>query len=55
MDLAALCEENGTNESHFPVFSDDIDFSHHFVAPRPPPPSHPIGMLVVLAMPVKII
>ena len=43
--------ENGTNGSHFPVFSEDIAFAHHFVATHPPPP--PIGVLVVLATPVK--
>ena len=56
MDLAALCDMwrwNGTNGSHFPVFSEDVTFSHHFVATRPPPPSHTIGVLVVSAMPVK--
>ena len=40
MDLAALCDcggENGTNGSHFPVFSKDIAFAPHSVAPRPPP------------------
>ena len=45
--------ENGTNGSHFRVFSEDVAFAHHFVATRLPPPSHPIGVLVVLAMPVK--
>ena len=39
--------------SHFPVFSEDVAFAHYFVATRPPPPSHPIGLLVILAMPVK--
>ena len=56
MDLAALCDkwrENGTNGSHLAVFSEDVAFACHFVAPRPPPPSHPIGVLVVLATPVK--
>ena len=43
--------ENGTNGSHFPVFSEDVAFARHFVATRPP--SHPIGVLVVLATPVK--
>ena len=37
--------ENGTN--FFWLFSKDIAFTHHFVAPHPP-----IGVLVVLAMPV---
>ena len=35
------------------VFSEDIAFACHIVAPYPPPPSHPIGVLVVLAPPVK--
>ena len=41
-----------TNGSHFPVFSEDVAFACHFVATCPP--SHPIGVLVVLAIPVKI-
>ena len=45
--------ENATNGSHLAVFSEDIAFACHFVAPCPSPPSHPIGVLVVLAMPVK--
>ena len=45
--------ENGINGSHFPYFSEDIAFARHFVATRPPPPSHPVGVLVVLATPVK--
>ena len=28
--------ENGTNGSHFPVFSKDIAFAHHFLATRLP-------------------
>ena len=34
-------------------FSEAIDFAHYFVATRPPLPFHPIGMLMVLAMPLK--
>ena len=45
--------ENGPNGSHFPVFSEDIVIAHHFVATHPPIPSHHIGVLVVLAMPIK--
>ena len=45
--------ENGTNGSHFPVFSEDVAFARHFMATRPPPPSHPAGVLLLLAMPVK--
>ena len=29
--------ENGTNGSHFPVFSKDIAFAHHFGATHSPP------------------
>ena len=53
MDLAALCDcgdENGTIGSHFPVFSEDAAFTYHFMATHPPPHSHPIGVLVVLAI-----
>ena len=42
--------ENVTNGSYYPVFSKDIAFVHHFMAPCPP---HPLGVLVVLATPVK--
>ena len=35
------------------VFSEDVAFARHVVATCSPPPSHPIGVLVVLAMPVK--
>ena len=45
--------ENGTNGCHLAGFSEDVAFAHHFVATRLPPPSHPVGVLVVLAMPVK--
>ena len=30
-----------------------VAFAHHFVATHSPPPSQPIGVLVVLATPVK--
>ena len=43
--------ENDTNGSHFPVFSEDVAFARRFVATYLPPPSHPIGVLVVLATP----
>ena len=44
-----ICEsENGTNGCHLADFSVDVSFAHHFEAT--PPPSHPIGVLVVLAM-----
>ena len=45
--------ENGTNASQLAVFSEDVAFSRYFVAPCPPPLFHPIGVLVVLATPVK--
>ena len=47
--------ENGTSGSHLAVFSEDLAFSSHFMVPRPPPISHPIGVLVVLATPAKIL
>ena len=38
MDLAVTCGgENGTNGSHVAVFSEDVAFACHFVAPHPPP------------------
>ena len=43
--------KNGTNGHHLAVFSVDIAFACHFVAP--PPTFTPIGVLMVLAMPVK--
>ena len=48
--------ENDTNECHFASFSEDIAFARHFVSTRLShtlTPSHPIGVLLVLAMPVK--
>ena len=30
-----------------------VVFSRHFVATHPPPPSHPVGVLLILATPVK--
>ena len=30
-----------------------IAFARHFVATRPPPLSHPVGVLLLLATPVK--
>ena len=41
IDLAALCEcggENGINRSHLAVFSEDVAFAHHCMAPCPPTP-----------------
>ena len=57
MHLAALCDiyrgRNGTNGCHLTAFSLNVAFAHHFVVTHPPPPSHPIEVLVVLAIPVK--
>ena len=39
--------------SHFPVFSEDVTFTHHFMGTHLPPLFHPIGMLVILATLVK--
>ena len=50
--LFVICGgENGTNWCHFAGFSEDVAFARHFVATRPP--FHPVGVLLVLAMPVK--
>ena len=52
-----ICEgENGPNGCHLAGFSEDGAFAHHFVATHPLPtlpPSHPVGVLLILAMPVK--
>ena len=58
MDLATLCDiycggENSTNGCHLAGFSKDVALACHFVATRPPPPSHPIQVLLVLATPVQ--
>ena len=45
--------ENGTNGYHLAVISKYITFNHHIMATHLPPPSHPVGVLVVLAMSVK--
>ena len=45
--------ENATNECHLVGFGEDVTFARHFVATHPPPPSHPIGVLLVLVTPVK--
>ena len=39
--------ENGPNGCHLASFNEDRAFALHFVA------THPIGLLLVLAMPVK--
>ena len=36
-------------DSHLAVFSEDEVFAHRFVVTYTPPPSHPVGMVVVLA------
>ena len=43
--------ENDTNGCHLAGFGEDVAFARHFVAIHPP--YHPVGMLLVLAMPVK--
>ena len=49
-----ICEgENHSNGCHLAGFSEDIAFARHFVATSPPPPFHPIRVLLVLATPVK--
>ena len=56
MELATLCDVelkiNGTNRCHMAIFSVDVLFSHHFVAPLHPPLYTPIGVLAALATPV---
>ena len=43
--------ENDTNGCHLAGFSEDVAFAHHFVGSYPP--SHPVGVLLILATPVK--
>ena len=43
----------GTNGCNLAGFSEDIAFVRHFMATCPPPSFHPIGVLLVLVMPVK--
>ena len=53
IDLAALCEfggENGINRSHLAVFSEDVALP---ITAWLPAHLHPIGVLVVLGMPVQ--
>ena len=45
--------ENHYNGSYLAGFSEDVAFACHFIATHHPPPSHPVGILVVLAMLVK--
>ena len=53
VDLATLCGENGTNGCHLAGFNEDIVFACHFMATCPPLPSHPVGVVLVVATPVK--
>ena len=45
--------ENGTNGCYLAVFIEDVAFARYFMATHQPPPFHPVGALVILAMPVK--
>ena len=45
--------ENDTIGCHLAGFCEDVAFACHFVATHPPPPSHPVGVLLVLATPGK--
>ena len=52
--LCVICGgENGPNGCHLAGSSEDEAFACHFVATRTPPPSHSVGVLLVLANPVK--
>ena len=56
MDLVALFDmwrEKWHQWMHLAVFSIDVAFAHRFVATHPSPPSHPVRILMVLAMTVK--
>ena len=44
--------ENDTNGCHLAGFIEDVAFARHFVATHPPPPSHPVGVLLVMATPL---
>ena len=46
--------ENDTNGCHLAGFSEDVAFARQFVDSHPPPPSHPAGVLLILATPVKL-
>ena len=45
--------ENCASGCHLAVLSIDAAFNYHYMAAHPLP-SHPIGVLVVLAIPVKL-
>ena len=54
MDLTAcvICGgENDTKGCQLAGFGEDVAFARHFVATHPL--SHPVGVLLILAMPVK--
>ena len=54
MDLATLCDMwrcNDNSGCHVVVFNEDVAFARHFMLPTLPPPSHPVGVLVVLTIP----
>ena len=56
MDLAALCDMcrwKWYQLMPLAGFSEDLEFDRHFVATHPPPPSHPIGLLLVFITPVN--
>ena len=56
MDLivCTICgDDHGTSECHLVVFTVDVVIACNFVVPAHSSPSHPIRVLVVLAMPVN--
>ena len=56
MDLAALCDMWRLKWHQWmplSVFSEDIAFSRHLMATHLPSLFHPVGVLLVLATPVK--
>ena len=56
IDLTTLCDMwrwKWHQWMHLAGFSEDITFAHHFVVTHPPPPSYPVGVLLVFAIPVK--
>ena len=58
MDLTVcvICvDENGTSECHLDVFTVDVAFACHFVVPAHSSPTHPVRVVVVVAMPVNTI
>ena len=58
IDLATLCDMcrwNGTDGSYLAVFSEDVDFTHHFVATHLPPNLPPYRSVSDIGTPVKSI